>query len=174
MRSAVHEAVLALLASDGAEISVAEVARRAGVNPTSVYRRWGCRDRLIMDAAVSRLRDTSPMPDTGSLRGDLFAWAGRLEERLAEPEGRTLLRALIATMPGHPEAVGARQEFLRHRLDDIARMLDRAAARGEHPPSAERVVERVIAPLYLRVLFGTAEAAPGYGTDLVERLLADP
>ena len=87
-----HAAVVDLLAEGGLDISVADVARRAGVNPTSVYRRWGDRERLIMDAAVTRLLDSSPMPDTGSLRGDLAAWADAVETQIARPDGQVLLR----------------------------------------------------------------------------------
>ncbi len=63
--------VLQLVECDRPEPGAGEVrvrVVRAGVNPTSIYRRWGGRDNLLLDAAVTRLRATSPIPDTGSLR----------------------------------------------------------------------------------------------------------
>ncbi|MDT7801883.1 MAG: hypothetical protein QOI78_5316 [Actinomycetota bacterium] len=41
--------------------TVPKIAERAGANPTSVYRRWGNRDNLLLVAAVTRLRVTSPL-----------------------------------------------------------------------------------------------------------------
>ena len=170
VRDAVHAAVLDLLAEGGLDISIAEVARRAGVNPTSIYRRWGDRERLILDAALTRLLRDFPMPDTGSLRGDLLAWARRVERQIAAPDGQVTLRALIATLPGSSEAAEARMAFLNARLTDMQAMLDRAAARGEHPPTAQRVIETVLAPLYMNVLF-IGHAPDGCAADLVEALL---
>lgn len=172
VKESVHTAVVDLLTEGSLDISIADVARRAGVNPTSIYRRWGCRERLIMDAAVTRLLDSAPMPDTGSLRGDLTSWADAVEEQIARPDGQVLVRALIATLPGDPGAARTRMEFLERRLADLQTVLDRAAERGERPPSAHRVIEAVIAPLYMNVLFG-GQAPGGYGRGLVGRLLGD-
>lgn len=167
-----HAAAVDLLTEGSLDISIADVARRANVNPTSVYRRWGNREWLIMDAAITRLLETSPIPDTGSLRGDLTTWADAVEEQISRPDGQVLLRALIATLPGDCDAAETRLEFLERRLADLQTLLDRAAARGERPPTAHRVVEAVIAPLYMNVLFGLSTPR-GYGRDLVGRLLGD-
>lgn len=136
------------------------------MNPTSVYRRWGTRENLLMDAAVTRLRERSPMPDTGSLRGDLLAWAARVEQAMTEPDGHVLLRALVATMASAQRPT----EHLLARQADLQAMLDRAAARGERTPGVDEVIDHVLAPLYVRVLFGVP-VAPGSGATLVDRLL---
>ena len=173
VKASVHAAVVDQLTEGSLDIAIADVARRAGVNPTSIYRRWGDRERLIMDAAVTRLLESSPMPDTGSLRGDLTAWADAVEEQISRPDGQVLLRALIATLPGSRAAAETRAEFLERRLADLQELLDRAATRGERPPTAYRVIEAVIAPLYMNVLFGGVVPPHGYGRDLVGRLLGD-
>jgi AcrR family transcriptional regulator len=143
------------------------------VNPTSIYRRWGNRDNVLLDAAVTRLRETSPMPDTGSLRGDLCGWAEGVEAAMRDRHGQILLRALVATMAPDREPV----EYLQARGDDLQRTIDAAAARGEAVPAVQDVLDYVLAPLYLRVLF-RLPVEPGTGARLVERLLtghrADP
>lgn len=53
--------------------SIAEIARRAGVHETSIYRRWGTRAALALDAVLDTTETEIPAPDTGSLRGDLSA-----------------------------------------------------------------------------------------------------
>jgi AcrR family transcriptional regulator len=165
VRDAVHEAVVELLAAGEIDATIPKIAERAGVNPTSIYRRWGSRDHLLLDAAVTRLRTTSPIPDTGSLRGDLLGWAEGVERAMRDRRGQIMLRALVATMAPDQEPV----EYLRARGDDLQDALDRAAARGERVPTVDEVLDFVLAPLYLRVLF-RRPVEPGTAARLVERL----
>ncbi|VVJ23931.1 Transcriptional regulator [Amycolatopsis camponoti] len=173
VRDAVHEAVVELLAAGEIDAAIPKIAERAGVNPTSIYRRWGSRDHLLLDAAVTRLRAKSPIPDTGSLRDDLLGWAEGVERSMRDRRGQILLRALVATMAPDEEPV----EYLRARGDDLQNALDRAAARGEPVPTVDEVLDFVLAPLYLRVLF-RRPVEPGTAARLVGRLLtalpADP
>jgi AcrR family transcriptional regulator len=166
VRDAVHEAVVELLAAGEIDATIPKIAERAGVNPTSIYRRWGSRDHLLLDAAVTRLRTTSPIPDTGSLRGDLLGWAEGVERAMRDRRGQIMLRALVATMAPDAEPV----EYLRARGDDLQAALDRAAARGERVPTVDEVLDFVLAPLYLRVLF-RRPVEPGTAARLVRRLL---
>jgi AcrR family transcriptional regulator len=166
VRDAVHAAVVELLAAGEIDAAIPKIAERAGVNPTSIYRRWGSRDHLLLDAAVTRLRATSPIPDTGSLRGDLLGWAEGVERAMRDRRGQILLRALVATMAPEEEPV----EYLKARGDDLQAALDKAAARGEPAPTVDEVLDFVLAPLYLRVLF-RRPVEPGTGARLVERLL---
>jgi AcrR family transcriptional regulator len=173
VRDAVHDAVVELLAAGEIDAAIPKIAERAGVNPTSIYRRWGNRDNLLLDAAVTRLRSTSPIPDTGSLRGDLTGWADGVESAMRDRHGQILLRALVATMAPEREPV----EYLQARGEDLQRTLDAAAARGEAVPEVQDLLDHVLAPLYLRVLF-RLPVEPGVGAQLVDRLLkglrADP
>ncbi|MFE3863402.1 TetR/AcrR family transcriptional regulator [Streptomyces goshikiensis] len=76
VRSAVHQAVIDLLSDPGgADLTIPVVAQRAGVNHTSIYRHWGGREALLADVVITRLERDSPLADTGTLRGDLRAWA---------------------------------------------------------------------------------------------------
>ncbi|MFD5575552.1 TetR/AcrR family transcriptional regulator, partial [Streptomyces cadmiisoli] len=76
VRAAVHQAVLDLLsAPEGEDLTIPAIAQRAGVNHTSLYRRWGGLDALLADTVTTRLERNSPLKDTGTLRGDLIAWA---------------------------------------------------------------------------------------------------
>jgi AcrR family transcriptional regulator len=165
VRAAVHRAAIELLVEGETDAAIPRIAERAGVHPTSVYRRWGSRENVLLDAAVTRMREQSPMPETGSLRGDLLAWAAGVERAMTEPDGHVLLRALVATMSA-PERS---REHLWARGEDLRAMLDAATARGEAAPSVEDVIDHVLAPIYVRALFGVP-ARPS--AVLVDRLLA--
>ena len=175
VRAKVHQAVLDLLAERGtADLSIPVVAQRAGVNPTSIYRRWRTREGLLADMAMSRLERDLPLPDTGSLHGDLTAWAASAAADLSRPEGRLFLLALITSIPSTPEAKAERDQHLQRRIQAIRLVTDRAADRGENPPDPATIADTVLGPLYRRALWDTLPADPAYPSSLVDRLLSPP
>lgn len=172
-KSAVFEAVAALVTERGhAAVSMTDVAERAGVAATSLYRRWGDVRALIMEVAVEQLQRDRPLPDTGSLAGDLRKWARSIAAGLRSPEGSSFFSALVATsMP--PGAEGsARTAAMERRRDQVAMMLERARVRGETPPALADVMDHLLAPLYTRALFGTP-GSETFAERLVEKLLGD-
>ena len=176
--AAVHQAVLDLLAEGGA-VTIPQVAARAGVNPTSVYRRWGCVRDLLTDTALARFGTTAAIPDTGSLRGDLHAWATALVAEAARPEELALLRAAVAAGPadvGAPEGfASAGTACLAGRSEQAEAIVAAALARGEDAPSTTRVLDHLVAPVYLRALFGLPAPSVDVLVELlVERLVAPP
>src|ERR1700726_424948 len=67
-------ATLDLLAERGLDaMSIEEIAARAGVGKATIYRRWSSKGLLALDAFVVSFRAEQPLPDTGTLRGDLIA-----------------------------------------------------------------------------------------------------
>ena len=145
--------------------------KRAGVNPTSIYRRWRTREGLLADVAMSRLERDLPVPDTGSLRGDLSPWAASAAADLARPEGRLFLLALITSIPSTPEAQAERDQHFQRRMRAIRQVTDRAAGRGESPPTRARSPTRSWA-CSTGALWGTLPADPAYASSLVDRLLS--
>ncbi|EID11495.1 TetR family transcriptional regulator [Mycobacterium xenopi RIVM700367] len=167
VRTAVLEATLDELVEHGIDgVTVAAVAARAGVHETSVYRRWRTREDLIVDALLDRSAAQIPVPDTGSLRGDLIE-VGRLVSRyLSAPLGRAVVRMTALTV--EDEALArARADFLASRVATMGVVVERAIERGELPAGtdARLVLELLVAPLHMRTIL-TAEPLP---EDLPER-----
>ncbi|MEU3921822.1 TetR/AcrR family transcriptional regulator [Streptomyces sp. NPDC029004] len=172
VRSAVHQAVIDLLSDpEGADLTIPAIAQRAGVNHTSIYRRWGSREALLADVVTTRLERDWPLKDTGSLRGDLIAWAEAGVASIRTPEGRLLVRAAALSMPSSPTAQNERTQHFQPRIHAIEHIRQRATARGENPPTLEQILDQLIAPLYLRAIFGIDPPATGYPELLVNRLL---
>jgi AcrR family transcriptional regulator len=154
-RAAVFAAVEALLAEKPpAEVSMVEIAERAGVAATSLYRRWGDVRALLMEVAVERLMQDWPLPDTGTLRGDLTAWTKAIATSLANPAGSIFFRVYVGTAPSAGDDNSGRVQALMRRIEQIGAMLDRARARGETAPQVFEVTDHLLAPIYMRVLFG--------------------
>jgi AcrR family transcriptional regulator len=150
--AAVHEAVHALLVEHGpGGFTVSDVARRAGVNPTSIYRRWGSVEAVILDVQAARLSDDIPLPDTGTLRGDLLAYARTAVADIAQPGGLAFLQALIGAQNLSDEK---RYAAVGRRGAEIQAVLDRARDRGDPPRDVSAVVDCILAPIYLRFLLG--------------------
>jgi AcrR family transcriptional regulator len=69
---AILRATLEELASSGyRSLSIEDVAAKAGVNKTTVYRRWPAKKDLVQAALASVMTDRCQLPDTGSMRRDL-------------------------------------------------------------------------------------------------------
>jgi AcrR family transcriptional regulator len=154
---AVFEAVDTLLADAPSEIpSMAAIAQRAEVNPTTLYRRWTDARELVSAVAVSHLMRDNPLPDTGSVRGDLIRWGNSVARSLSTRRSITLLRILTATQPVGAGVAGLRS--LRElpigpRVVELESMLARGKKRGEATPKVMDVLELILAPIYLHGLF---------------------
>ncbi|MFB6674289.1 TetR/AcrR family transcriptional regulator [Streptomyces sp. NPDC056390] len=167
--AAVHQAATELICERGPEnVSIPAIATRAGVNPTSIYRRWGDVHQLLAAVAESRLAPESLPEDTGSLREDLAVWAEELLDHISSTEGYASLRTVInATADGE-----VRHRCLSKRADQVDLILGRAKARGESGPTTAQVMDRILALLHFRVLFGVEPTDSAYARGLVDELLA--
>ena len=154
VRDAVLTATLDALGDGGFDaVTLNEVARRAGVHATSIQRRWGTREKLVLDAMLAFSRTHLLVPDTGSLHGDLVAFAQSLADYLATPLGRALVRSMSAADDDQRLAT-ARAEFWQARFDAAGVVVDRAVERGELAVGADPalILEMVTAPLHFRAL----------------------
>ncbi|MFB7178836.1 TetR/AcrR family transcriptional regulator [Streptomyces sp. NPDC056257] len=167
----VHQAVTELTSERGyGNFTVGEVAARAGVADSSIYRRWGSLETLLTEVALTRLNAQSPMPDTGSLAGDLRTYAANVAREITGPDGLAVVRLAVALSGNGQQGLQAGDELRDERMRQLQSMLDRAGERGEHAPDAFGVLDHILAPMYIRVLFGM-ELTPDYVDGLVDRML---
>ncbi|WP_306324584.1 TetR/AcrR family transcriptional regulator [Streptomyces venezuelae] len=168
----VHRAVTELISERGyGTFTVGEVAARAGVADSSVYRRWGNLETLLTDVALTRLNAQSPMPDTGSLVGDLRTYAANVAREITGPDGLAVVRLAVALSNNGQAGQRAGDDLRSERMRQLRSMLDRARDRGEHAPDALDVLDHILAPMYIRVLFGMVPLTPDYIDGLVDRVL---
>jgi AcrR family transcriptional regulator len=143
--AAVKSAVEELVKERGAErVTVPMIAERAGVNPTSIYRRWGDLPALINEIATYRLDPARPLPDSGDLRHDLTEWAREIVEHYSKPVNAALLRS-GAAVAGENES-----DCLRNRRAEATLFMDRG---NPSDLTADEVIDHVVAPIIYRVIF---------------------
>jgi AcrR family transcriptional regulator len=171
---AVADATLAVMAEKGfADFTVTDVAVRAGVHETSIYRRWGNRENLIADTLLAYSESLIPVPDTGSIRTDLRELLAAVTDYLASPVGKAMSHAL-AFSGDETRWEMVRSDFWGTRLQLARAIVDRAIERREVPADtdARLLLETLVAPLQFRVLV-TREAIDGDLSDRLTDLVLD-
>ncbi len=145
--SSVKTAIEELVAEKGRErVTIPMVAERAGVQPSSVYRRWGDLPTMINDIATYRLDPARPLPATGDLQGDLAEWAAQIVEHYRNPVNAAVLRG------GAASAGETESDCLRNRRIEAAQLIG-VTGDGDVDPMVERVLDHVVAPIIYRVIF---------------------
>ncbi|MEU6291538.1 TetR/AcrR family transcriptional regulator [Streptomyces sp. NPDC015140] len=168
VQASVHAAVRELASEVGRDaLTVPMVAQRAGVTPSTIYRRWGDLQELLSDVAVERLRPETAPEDIGDLSADLTAWAEQFLDEMASPSGRAYIRDALL---GDPDGSNAGQ-CSAYAAEQIDVILTRATARGERTPDTETVVDHVVAPLMYRILFRPAGLDAAHARRLVATVL---
>lgn len=132
VRAAVHGAAVALVAERGADqVTLPAVAERAGVNSSTIYRRWGTLAALLADIAQHRGESGAP-PLVGDLRTDLENQAVWTLAELSRPGGIAFFRAEVA--PDVDDRHEGLRECLRRVGERFRPVLDTARERGDTPP----------------------------------------
>lgn len=117
-----------------ASITIGAIAKRAGAGKDTIYRRWPCKEDLLLDALAAQNRPLDIPPDV-PIREALIAPLADLIERFQSDRNRRVLRSLYGAGDEFPklraryqeQVVGPRRERVRARV--------RAAiARGEINP----------------------------------------
>jgi AcrR family transcriptional regulator len=145
--SAILDATRAALVEQGwSGLTMSDVAERAGVAKTTLYRRWGSKNDLVVDA-VAVLFDELELPDGGSLRADVEGVVLSFGALLERPEAKTALMALVAEATRDPalrdRVRSAIVERQKHLVEEGRRC---AQERGELPsdgPDAEQAADLI-------------------------------
>ncbi len=154
---AIIEATLALIAERGFEgLRIADVADRARVSKSTMYRRWMTKHDLVL-AALATTPPLEPV-DTGTLRGDLRTLLRQFMQVVEEGPLLELLNALVAERLRRAEFARTLDPFVEERISPVRRAIEAAVTRGELAPGvdAARGAELLGGALMLRLFFGGA------------------
>jgi AcrR family transcriptional regulator len=145
----------ALVELGWSKLTLGDVATRAGVAKTTLYRRWAGKNELVVDA-VAALFDELELPDRGSLAADIEGVVLQFAAILVRPEAKNGLMAVLAE--------STRDDALRERIrtsivDRQKRLVlegrARAQARGELPPETDPMEAARTADLIFDVVAGS-------------------
>lgn len=152
MRTAVLEAAIEELTTTGyTGLTVERVAQRAGVHKTTIYRNWKDVDGLVADALAGHFAGDIPIPDTGTVEGDLRALARSLVVTMTTRAGRALLSDAVRL----PQLAEVKRALFDDRFRRAEPVVTRAVERGELPAhtDATELLKTLAAPIYFRLVF---------------------
>ncbi|HEY3464398.1 MAG TPA: TetR/AcrR family transcriptional regulator [Amycolatopsis sp.] len=149
-RRAILDAAVELLVEHGfAGATVEAIAARSGAAKTTIYRQWPDK-HAVLRAAVESIVPPAAPSDTGSLRGDLVAFAHDLDRILHTAPTSALIPGLIDAAERDPELAAVLAEFTAQRRKPVHDAVARAVERGE--TTREFAVDLFLGPLFYRRL----------------------
>jgi AcrR family transcriptional regulator len=155
VREAVLSAVLHELDVNGyAGLSVEGVASRAGVNKTTIYRRWPTLDDLLVDALMTWSEDAIPGRETGSIETDLLTLGRELADQLNGGIGRQIVAVVLTAGLRSPQLREATRRYFDQQAVRAQPIVAQAIDRGELPANtdANALLTTFRAPLFYRMV----------------------
>ncbi len=174
VQAAVHLATTELLALHGrAALTVPLIAARAGVTPSTIYRRWGELADLLADVAVERMRPDGDPADTGSVAGDLQAWIEQYRDEMSSDVGLGMMLDVLSARNGIATEgrLPVPCQCAAFTAAQILTIVERGVERGEAVPEVDAVMDTVVAPIIYRSLFGAEPITPAHAQALVAACL---
>ncbi len=159
------DAALAELALVGIDrFSIERVATRVGVDPQVIIAIWHDRRVLLMDAVLSRAREHVPVPDIGSLRGDLTEYVRAQIEYHNSDRRRALFHAFLPNHANDLDGTEVRPDFWSIRIEGMSVMLERAARRGELREGLDisEAMKMLLAAINFDTVFTDGPVRPDY------------
>ncbi len=167
-------ATVALVREVGyAGLTIEEIARRAGVAKTTIYRRWENKGLLVYEAIFTRT-ESAPLPETGSFEGDLRVAVANLVAEFSSPEAAAALPGLLADF-GRDTRLRQliRERFLPPARGYVGAILERARERGEigEEVSGDVVFEALGGAVFFRTVIVGEPPSERIIDELVELVL---
>ena len=169
----VKEAVVQLLIEGGlAACTFAHVAERASVERSTLYRRYGDRWAMMIDAILDFAADEIPSVSTGSFADDLRFLLDRTAEILATPIGPAVWAVGAALRAG--AASEHHDRFWQTRFRQILPIFEAAKERGELPlwTDEEEVLAFALGTVHYRMLVMGSRLTPSMIDRIVDQSCA--
>jgi AcrR family transcriptional regulator len=140
------------------DISMEEIARKAGVGKATIYKWWPSKAYVALDGFLRKANRMMPTPDTGSVRRDILEQVRSLMVFYKSPAGNILGQFVAEAHSDKEFAALYRELFLKPRRDTTRVIFDRGVKRGEIDQNLdwELVLDMIYAPAVYRLMVGHA------------------
>lgn len=128
-------------------------AARAGVDVQTVRQLWANGPELLTAALRDYGERHLPIPDTGTLHGDLLEYAKSYAAMIGSPTGRRLMDAVIIK-PVDWDLSVSRPTYLEKREVRMSAVLQRGIQRGECAPGIDivRIIDMIEVALCVPIM----------------------
>ncbi|MGW9212365.1 TetR/AcrR family transcriptional regulator [Embleya sp. NPDC055664] len=127
-RERILDAARALFSADGLDVPMREVARRAGVGPATLYRRFPTKQMLVAEAFADQFHECRAIVDEGCADPDPWRGLCLVIERICELHARDrgFTQAFLSTYPGVKDVAAGRE----YTMKAVAELAQRAKEAG--------------------------------------------
>ena len=154
------------------EISIEEIARKAGVGKATIYKWWPSKAYVALDAFFRTTNQMMPTPDTGSVRRDTLEQLRSLLTFYRSAAGHILGQFVAESQIDKEFACLFRERFLKPRRETSRVIFDRGVERGEIEQNFDRelVLDMMFGPLIYRMIVGHAPLEAKVADEMVSIL----
>jgi AcrR family transcriptional regulator len=147
LERAIFDAVFDQLQAVGyVGLTMEGVAAGAHTGKAALYRRWPCKEDLVVDALNHALPSPTDLPDHGDVRDDLLDLLRRMTAMLNSPTGCALQCLMAEIDRDHPFARLLHQRVKEPRKQMFLTLLRRGADRGQVRPNAASPLVAEVGP----------------------------
>lgn len=155
-------------------LTVEDVAARAKAGKQTIYRHWGGKQRLALEAFAHKASTKMSIPDTGALQGDLQDLLHQMATGLGAPGKKAMLGGLLAEVQCAPELGQTfRETLVAVQRKGLRTVFQRAIARGELSPERDLDIlcDLVYGPVWYRFLVSGAPLDEAFVSGLTDSVL---
>ena len=136
------------------DISIEEIARKAGVGKATIYKWWPSKAYIAFDAFSKKLTEMVPIRDTGSAERDFKEQLRSLFVFFDTPAGLVMRHFVAEEQVDREFASLFRDRFIKPRREMIGVIFDRAVERGQIRRGLDRevVLDLIYGPGFYRML----------------------
>ena len=154
------------------ELSIEDIAARAGVGKTTIYRWWKNKPDLILETFKEYTANIFDLDLTQTLEENLVQQLLKLAEILHRPLGR----AVLVAVANHRE-VGAEffSDYLLPRREEMHALIQKAIEQGEvqKDDAFDMRLDAIYAPIHYKIIFFNQLPDEVYIRNLIKMML-DP
>ena len=174
--AAIVGAARTLLAEVGyADLSIEEVARRAGVGKPTLYRRYATKGALVAGVLHETLATANPVvPDTGDVADDVRIVLGNLVRQITDSDFGVAVGEMISPASRDADVADAFAGVIERRRTVIRAVIERAAATGRlRVANVEVAIDMALGAVYYRHLVQRQRIDDDFVDELVSGLIDD-
>jgi AcrR family transcriptional regulator len=175
---AIDAAILAvtrelLLELGYSKVTMEAVAARVGISKPTLYLRYPTRSVLVFDAIFGKTKARA-MPNTGSIRDDLYEAYRWAVDEFGAPEARAAIPGLLADVAADPQLAHLiRTAVIGPEYERVRSQLELARQRGEVRADVDLdlIIDAFIGTALARITLLDHQVDHDYGRRLVDLLL---
>lgn len=154
-KNAILTASYELLLENGFnDLTIEGIAERAGVSKATIYKWWPNKAAVVLDGFFAATESMLQVPDTGSVREDLFIQVNNLASFITSPKGKVIAELIAQGQFDTNIAEEYRNRYFIPRRLISRHIIERGILRGDLKKDLdiELSIDMIFAPLFYRLL----------------------